>query len=41
VVPEILISEKDKAAPSLKDAENLKILPNIEECKNFIKTLQL
>jgi len=41
VVPEILISEKDKAAPSLKDAENLKILPNMEECKNFIKTLQL
>jgi dTDP-4-dehydrorhamnose 3,5-epimerase len=41
VVPEILISEKDKAAPSLKDAENLNILPTISECKKFIKTLQL
>lgn len=41
VLPNLEISEKDKIAPSLKDAQATGLLPKYEDCKNFIKTLAL
>jgi dTDP-4-dehydrorhamnose 3,5-epimerase len=39
VLPELHISEKDKIAPSLREAENLGMLPEFDECKKFIKSM--
>lgn len=39
VLPELHISEKDKIAPSLKEAESLGLLPEFDECKKFINSI--
>ena len=39
VLKDLEISEKDKIAPTLKEAQNANLLPNYQECKSFIKTL--
>ena len=36
---ELILSEKDKQAISLEEAENQGLLPTFEECKKFIKCL--
>jgi dTDP-4-dehydrorhamnose 3,5-epimerase len=41
VLPELYISEKDKIAPSLKEAESLGLLPEFDECKKFINSMSL
>jgi dTDP-4-dehydrorhamnose 3,5-epimerase len=36
---DLLLSEKDKNAISLQEAKELDLLPNFDQCKQFIKTL--
>jgi dTDP-4-dehydrorhamnose 3,5-epimerase len=36
---DLIISEKDKSAISLREAKELDLLPNFDECKKYIKTL--
>ena len=36
---DLIISEKDKNAPTLVQAENLGLLPDISDCRNFYKNL--
>lgn len=36
---ELIISEKDKSAISLQEAKELELLPNFDECKEYIKAL--
>jgi dTDP-4-dehydrorhamnose 3,5-epimerase-like enzyme len=36
---DLLISEKDKSAISLQEAKEQDLLPNFDQCKQFIKTL--
>ena len=41
VLKDLELSEKDKIAPSLKEAQSQGLLPKYEDCKCFIKTLSL
>lgn len=41
VLKDLELSEKDKIAPSLKEAQSQGLLPKYEDCKSFIKTLSL
>jgi dTDP-4-dehydrorhamnose 3,5-epimerase-like enzyme len=36
---DLLLSEKDKSAISLQEAKEQDLLPNFDQCKQFIKTL--